>query len=92
MGLMAMACGSRPIDDVRKHMLLGRVEAGSGDGPAGGFVAQARGGQSGEVDDAGSGQDVGHDAFLAAAAGFSAAPGRRVKWLILRSTTGLCVR
>ena len=40
-----------------------------------GSVVQAQGGQSGEVDGAGSGQDVGQDAFLAAASGFSAAPG-----------------
>jgi hypothetical protein len=36
---------------------------------------QAEGGQSGEVDGAGSGQDVGQDAFVSTAAGFSAAPG-----------------
>jgi hypothetical protein len=36
---------------------------------------QAQGGQAGEVDGAGSGEDVGQVAFLAAAAGFSPAPG-----------------
>jgi hypothetical protein len=36
---------------------------------------QAEGGQAGEVEGAGSGQEVGQDAFFAAAAGFSAAPG-----------------
>ena len=46
-----------------------------GDGPAPGCVVQAQGGQSGEVDGAGSGQDVGQDAGASAAAGFSAAPG-----------------
>ena len=48
---------------------------GLGDGPAPGCVVQAQGGQSGEVDGAGSGQDVGQDAGVSAAAGFSAAPG-----------------
>jgi hypothetical protein len=62
-------------DGVRKMRRWGPSEPGSGDGPAGGFVVQAQDGQSGEVDDAGSGQDVGQDAFLAAATGFSAAPG-----------------
>ena len=38
-------------------------------------MVQAQGGQSGEVDGAGSGQDVGQDAFLSAASGFAAAPG-----------------
>ena len=48
---------------------------GSGDGPAPGCLVQAQGGQAGEVDGAGPGQDVGQDAFLTAASGFSAAPG-----------------
>ena len=51
------------------------VGFGSGDGPACGSVVQAQGGQSGEVDDAGSGQDVGQDAFLSAAAGCARTPG-----------------
>jgi hypothetical protein len=38
-------------------------------------VVQAQGGQSGEVDGASSGHNVGQDAFLPAAAGFSTAPG-----------------
>ena len=38
-------------------------------------MVQAQGGQAGEVDGAGSGQDVGQDACVSAAAGFSAAPG-----------------
>src|SRR6202158_4066972 len=75
MGLMSTACGSRPIMAFEKCAAGALSEPGSGDGPAGGFVVQAQDGQSGEVDDAGSGQDVGQDAFLAAAAGFSAAPG-----------------
>ena len=48
---------------------------GSGDGPATGSVVQAEGGQSGEVQCAGSGQDVSQNAFFAAASGMSAAPG-----------------
>ena len=48
---------------------------GSGDGPAPGSVVQAHGGQSGEVDGAGSGQDVGQDAGVSAAAGFTGASG-----------------
>src|SRR5271157_366844 len=56
--------------------MLGRwLVVGSGDGPASASVVQSEGGQSGEVEGAGSGEDVGQDAFLAAAAGFSAAPG-----------------
>jgi hypothetical protein len=43
--------------------------------PSPGCVVQAQGGQSCEVDGAGSGQDVGQDAGVSAAAGFSAAPG-----------------
>jgi len=48
---------------------------GLGDGPALGGGVQAQGGQSGEVDGAGSGHDVGQDAVRSAAAGFSPAPG-----------------
>jgi hypothetical protein len=48
---------------------------GSGDRPADGSVVQAQGGQSGEVDGAGSGQDVGQDAFMSRASGFTGAPG-----------------
>jgi hypothetical protein len=48
---------------------------GSGDGPATGSVVHSEDGQAGEVEGAGAGQDVGQDAFLAAAPGFSAAPG-----------------
>ena len=36
---------------------------------------QAQGGQAGEVDDAGSGQDVGQDVGVSAASGFTDAPG-----------------
>ena len=38
-------------------------------------MLQAQGGQPGEVDGASPGQDVGQDAFVAAAAGFSTSPG-----------------
>src|ERR1700682_3880495 len=75
MGLMLTACGSRPMLAFENCAAGGPLEPGSGDGPAGGFVVQAQDGQSGEVDDAGSGHDVGQDAFSAAAAGFSATPG-----------------
>src|ERR1700682_5240336 len=70
-----MGCRRRAVLDRWWRSKSAPLGAGSGDGPAGGFVVQAQDGQSGEVDDAGSGQDVGQDAFLAAAAGFSAAPG-----------------
>src|SRR5680860_1500087 len=45
-----------------------------GDGPAAGPVLEPEGGQAGEVDHAGSGEDVGEDAGLASAAGFAPAP------------------
>ena len=48
--------------------------SGSGDGPASRSMVQAEGGQSVEVEGAGSGQNVGQDAFFAAAAGISATP------------------
>ena len=41
---------------------------------AGGSVVQAEGGESGEVDGAGSDPDVGQDAFVSAASGLTAAP------------------
>ena len=47
----------------------------SGDCPASGSVPQAQGCESGEVDRAGSGEDVGEDAGLTAAAGLAPAPG-----------------
>jgi hypothetical protein len=46
----------------------------AGEGPSGASVAQAEDGRSGEVEDGGSGQDIGEDAGLAAAAGFASAP------------------
>ena len=55
-------------------------------------MVQAQGRQASEVDGARSGQDVGQDPVVSAAPSVSAAPGRRVKWLILRSTTGRYVR
>jgi hypothetical protein len=60
---------------VRRRWCCWRWVVGLGDGPAPGCVVQAQGGQSCEVDGAGSGQDVGQDAGVSAAAGFSAAPG-----------------
>src|SRR4029079_9003317 len=59
---------------VRRRWCCWRWVVGLGDGPAPGCVVQAQGGQSCEVDGAGSGQDVGQDAGVSAAAGFSAAP------------------
>src|ERR1700692_3037939 len=93
MGLMSTTRGSGRMLLFEKCAVGGPSKPGSGDGPAGGLVVQAQDGQSGEVDDAGSGQDVGQDAFPAAAAGFSAAPGAsgEVADLAFHDGTGLAV-
>src|SRR5512133_1887236 len=56
-------------------MSCGRARRRSGDCPALRSVVQAEGGEAGEVDRAGSGEDVGEDAGLAAASGVASAPG-----------------